>query len=273
MQKWMNDEIIDMELEGNLYQKTAMVYDFDNRDIVKDDIPFYQEYVENREGDVLELACGTGRVTLPLAENTGKNIIALDLSEQMLSCFQTKLDRDYRHLSRQITLIQGDISNFNLGKKFNTVLLPWRAFQYLTEAEQAENCLDCIAQHMTNDAIFIFDIFHPLNSYGQDWLGQETLSYDIVDPQSGNHVVRFTRNEYSDPQNQIIKYSSNYQITDKDGRKTQLQDILTYKYYSYQQIKDLLHKRGFTILEQYGYYDRSDVSDGKEFIFICKLRG
>lgn len=261
-----------MELDGNLYKQTAMVYDFDNRDIVKDDIPFYQQYVENAEGDILELACGTGRITLPLAENTQKNIVALDLSQQMLSCFQDKLEREYAHLDGRITLIEGDISNFQLGKKFNTVLLPWRAFQYLTTPEQASDCLNCIVNHMTDNAIFIFDIFHPLSSYGSDWLGQEFTTYDVIDPKTGNRIIRSTKNEFSDLENQIIKYSSNYKITDKQGNISNLQDTLTYKYYSYQQITALLAQHGLAILEQYGYYDKSPIETGKEFIFVCQLK-
>lgn len=56
-----------MEL-GNIYENTAWLYDYDNRDNLIDDIPFYKEYALKSGGEVLELGCGTGRGALKLAE-------------------------------------------------------------------------------------------------------------------------------------------------------------------------------------------------------------
>ena len=49
-----------------------------------DDLPFYRQLVEARGGPVLELGCGTGRVTLPLAR-LGVEVVGLELSSEMLS--------------------------------------------------------------------------------------------------------------------------------------------------------------------------------------------
>ncbi|OZV13243.1 hypothetical protein CIW83_05045 [Tissierella sp. P1] len=54
-----------MEL-GNIYENTAWLYDYDNRDNLTDDISFYKEYTLKLSGEVLELGCGTGRVALKL---------------------------------------------------------------------------------------------------------------------------------------------------------------------------------------------------------------
>ncbi|MBA7497765.1 hypothetical protein ES704_00497 [subsurface metagenome] len=51
--------------KANLYRVTASLYDFDQRNITKDDISFYLEYATKLHGSILELACGTGRVTIP----------------------------------------------------------------------------------------------------------------------------------------------------------------------------------------------------------------
>lgn len=58
-----------MNNKSNLYQKTAFLYDFDNLEILKADLPFYLEFAAKYSGDILELACGTGRVSLVLAQN------------------------------------------------------------------------------------------------------------------------------------------------------------------------------------------------------------
>jgi hypothetical protein len=51
-------------LSGNLYHNTAGFYDYDNRETIKDDLDFYVEYANQTKGPILELAAGTGRVSL-----------------------------------------------------------------------------------------------------------------------------------------------------------------------------------------------------------------
>jgi|GEM_PF-7067669 len=73
---------------ANLYESSAKLYDADNRDILLADIPFYLQRAKNLSGKVLELACGTGRITIPLAEN-GTEIWGLDYSNAMLNKNET----------------------------------------------------------------------------------------------------------------------------------------------------------------------------------------
>jgi len=61
-------------INGNLYHNTASYYDYDNREIIKDDLDFYVEYANKTKGKILELASGTGRVSLYLAEKTGRKL-------------------------------------------------------------------------------------------------------------------------------------------------------------------------------------------------------
>lgn len=58
----------------NLFQVTASLYDRDQRNITKDDIPFYLEYASKLSGSILELACGTGRVIILLVNEESSSI-------------------------------------------------------------------------------------------------------------------------------------------------------------------------------------------------------
>ncbi len=58
----------------NLFQVTASLHDLDQRNITQDDIPFYLEYASKLYGSILELACGTGRVTILLANAESSSI-------------------------------------------------------------------------------------------------------------------------------------------------------------------------------------------------------
>ena len=107
-----------MEVRPNLFQKAAFLYDYDDRDIVKDDIPFYLEYAAKYPGDILELACGTGRVALVLAQN-GHQVYGIDLSGSMLEQFRSKLAGQPKAVQDRIWLGQYDMANFQLNKEFS----------------------------------------------------------------------------------------------------------------------------------------------------------
>ncbi len=65
---------MDNNKEVNLFRVTASLHDLDQRNITKDGISFYLEYASKLPGSILELACGTGRVTILLANEESSSI-------------------------------------------------------------------------------------------------------------------------------------------------------------------------------------------------------
>src|SRR5690554_2293050 len=116
----------------NLYINTAEYYDYDNRDNLTADIPFYIDFAHKIGKKVLELGCGTGRVTIPLALS-GCMVTGLDLSESMLRVFREKLEKQQEPIKKRVALVKGDMSNFSITQKFDLIIVPFRAFQGLTE--------------------------------------------------------------------------------------------------------------------------------------------
>jgi SAM-dependent methyltransferase len=92
------------------------------------DIAFYERLARETGGGVLELACGTGRIALALAE-TGLEITGVDISEGMLSVARHKVVA--RALKQHLTLIHQEMSQLNLGRRFGFVFVPARSFQHL----------------------------------------------------------------------------------------------------------------------------------------------
>lgn len=252
-------------LPGNLYSNTAGYYDYDNRDIIKDDLDFYVEYADKTKGAILELASGTGRVSFHVAERTQRSLECIELSEAMVGKFREKLQTTYKHLQNKINIQIGDMSNFKFGKQFEYIMIPWRALQYLPKQEQTIQCLKCVYEHLSDNGIFVFDIFKPRN-YGKEWLGREDISYDrVVD---GKRIIRSTVNHNADTINKNIQYKTKYRIIDGE-KETVTEDLLTYKYYEQDEIVDILKSLDFSIKEEFGYYDKRSIKDGDEMIFVC----
>jgi len=252
-------------LSGNLYHNTAGYYDYDNREIIKDDLDFYVDYANLTKGPILELASGTGRVSLYVAEKTGRALECIELSEHMLERFWEKLKISRKQLQENIHIRNGDMSNFSLGQKFEYIMIPWRALQWLPVQEKTIDCLHCVYNHLADNGIFVFDIFKP-RIYDEKWLGKEDISYDIVD--GNKRIIRSTINHYADTVKKYIQYKNKIRILENGVEKVK-EDLLTIKYYEYHDIVDIIKESKFKIKEEFGYYDKRSIKDGEEMIFVC----
>lgn len=252
---------------NNLYKNTAWLYDIDNRDIVHDDISFYIEYAQSIGGEVLELGCGTGRVAIALA-NKGINVTGIDLSPQMLDVFKKKIGAKDR-----ITILQGDMSDFSIDKKFGMIISPFRAFQSLTRDDDIINSLHCIHNHLSDNGIFIINVFKPNKVLDESWCYTEKIQWERRDESTGNYVIKKHYGDKIDTDNQIIYPHFIYEVTGKNGTTECYTEDLNLKYYYENQLEDVLMNTGFKIIERYGWYDKRSVEEAnRELIFICKKK-
>jgi SAM-dependent methyltransferase len=252
-------------LTGNLYKNTAGYYDYDNREIVKDDLEFYVEYANRTSGPILELASGTGRVSLHIVEKTKRQMRCIELSEYMVERFKYKLQTTHQHLRDKINICIGDMACFNLDKKFEFIIIPWRALQWLPIQEKTIECLKCIYEHLSDNGLFVFDIFKP-RIYDEKWIGKEDISYDVMD--GNRRIIRSTVNHFADTVKKYIQYKNKVKVLE-NGQEAIKEDMLTIKYYEHKDIVDILKSLNFNIKEEYGYYDKRAIRDGDEMIFIC----
>jgi 2-polyprenyl-3-methyl-5-hydroxy-6-metoxy-1,4-benzoquinol methylase len=134
----------------------AELYDLIHGDFASDQwLDFYLTHT--RAGsDVLELACGTGRLTIPLAE-AGRRMAGLDLSESMLTLARAKA------MARKVDLswMQGDMTQFLLGRTFDTILLPAQSMSHLVRREQVEGLFESVRRNLRPNGAFIFELFCP----------------------------------------------------------------------------------------------------------------
>lgn len=256
-----------MEIIKNRYVNSANLYDLDQRDILVVDIPFYIEYAKKQNGNILDLGCGTGRVSIALAK-LGYAVTGLDLSEQMLEICRNKIKNLPKDIQQKIKIINGNMANFNIDKKFSLIIAPFRAFQALTNDNEIKNCLKCIKNHLENDGIFIVNVFRPYKILDESWCSGENIQWERDDEKNGTHVIKKDIREKIDTKNQIIYPSFIYEIRNKNGDIEKYTEQLELKYYYYEQLIKLLKENGFKILEEYGWYDKSRIENGKELIII-----
>lgn len=256
----------DME---NLYLSTAEFYDIDTRHMAYHDVEFYRQYARKMGGNVLEIACGTGRVTIPLAE-AGFDVWGIDLSFPMLSILKRKMQSLDSSIARKMHISQADMADFELRRRFDLIIVPFRAFQALTSEERIRSCLGQIRSHLKDDGIFILDVFKPDWRMDESWVSTEE-QFDWVknDEPGGRTIIRTRLRRSIDTVNQIIHPEIVYYIEDASGARERIAEELSLKYYYQYQMEVLLIVSGFTIRESFGYYDKRSTDRGSELIFVC----
>ena len=270
-----------MEIIKNIYRETAGIYDIiygSNPPLP--DIPFYLEYAdeycgENSEkGDILELGCGTGRVALALAKE-GFRVTGLDLSQQMLDIFQNKLTKELHEtpeLSNRIKIMHGSMSEFSIECKFALITAPFRAFQAVTAQKDIEGTLSCVREHLTDEGVFIVNVFRPYaEPLDESWCQPEVFLDEITDEPSGIRVKRYECRERIDPANQIIYPYLAYNVTYPGGRTERLVEPLQMKYYYSHQLRAEIEKAGLEVVDEFSWYDKSPTV-GREIILVCKKK-
>ncbi|UCE10633.1 MAG: class I SAM-dependent methyltransferase, partial [Candidatus Thorarchaeota archaeon] len=130
-------------LSEKYYRDTARFYDAFAE---QPDEKLYLELAKRFGSPVLELACGTGRITIILAR-AGYEITGIEISPEMLEIAQEKLRLLPRDVQSRVSLKHGDITDFKLDKKFAMIIIPW-AFKYLLSTEDQLACLRQVREHL-----------------------------------------------------------------------------------------------------------------------------
>jgi ubiquinone/menaquinone biosynthesis C-methylase UbiE len=136
----------------------ADFYDWENAQTLdRRDVTFWRTLAQRLRGRVLELGCGTGRVTIPVAR-TGVRVIGVDRSAGMLG-YAAKRSRRSR-AGRRPTLLRADIRflPFRTGARFDLVMAPYGILQSLVRESDLTATLASVARVLAHRGVFGIDL-------------------------------------------------------------------------------------------------------------------
>ena len=144
----------------------APFYDWENaRTLGRRDIPFWRTLALQSDGPVLELGCGTGRISIPLAR-AGVPLVGVDRSEAMLSRARRRIKRG--RLSSRALLIRGDIRSLPFrSSTFPLVMAPYGVLQSLLRERDLAATLDAVARVLKPGATFGLELVADLPSWDE----------------------------------------------------------------------------------------------------------
>ena len=236
------------------------LFDLENSNFEPDG-PFYLSLAQQVGGSVLELGCGTGRVTIPLARH-GIDMTGLDIVPGMLVRARSKAG------DLPIQWVEADVRDFHLGRQFSVICAPGSVFEHLLGREDQEAMLTCVREHLAAEGLFVIAIRFPrpesmVNAEEeQDW-----FSYT---DESGRDM-RVTGTDHYDPVRQIRHETAYRRWYDAQGKEVTKRARLALRFVFPQEMEALLHYNGFTVLHCYGDWDSSPLTDESGLIiYVCK---
>ena len=253
----------DIMYEG--YYSIARVYDRFNSEI---DYKKWGDFVEEcfdrtlpaRPQIILDLACGTGRMTFEMA-GRGYDLIGIDGSADMLSEAYEKSADIYFPDGEAIPMegdatpplfLQQDMRAFELYGTVDAALCCLDSINYLVGDSDLDACLNCLNLYIAPGGLLIFDVNTPYkfeNVYGDN-------SYIFEDEIDGRAIYCGWQNQY-DAQSRLCSFSLSLFEEREDGAFVREDEEQTERCYTQDELKAALVRAGFDVFGIYGGLDFS----------------
>jgi SAM-dependent methyltransferase len=257
---------------ADTYQVIAKYYDgayAAKPDLV--DLPFYLELAGQSRGPVLEIACGTGRVTLPIARQ-GIEIWGVDNSLPMLHFLNENLAREPQAVRQRVTVQAGDMRTFRLNRKFPLVMIPFRPMQHMFTIEDQVAALNTAAAHLTDTGILAFDVFYPKFEMIGTKVGEELPEMEWSPESDPTKVVRrFFRKDSIDKINQIFSFTFIFRTYRAGALSLEESEAFKLCYYTYPHLCALFRLAGLEPVAEYGSFSKTPLDNSAEqMIFLLR---
>ena len=227
------------------YEGVAEFYDLFASD---DDLPFYLEYAKRQGPPILDIAAGTGRVSLALAK-AGFEVYAIEKSPSMLSVFRKKIAG--QEIAELITIHEGDMTNFNLDTKFPLAIIP-TSFGHVLTREQQLSTLRTIRNHLRNDAIFILDLYP-----GEHIDEHSTFQDGPAIMPDGREVKRYGEIT-ADRKSQLMRLTLRFEVLEPSGTIAEMHEVTSGTALIYRtDVDSLLQSARLKILEEFGDFQKN----------------
>ena len=214
----------------------------------------FQKEMNTRPELVLDLACGTGKMTLELAARN-YDMTGVDISPEMLDIARGLAD-EYGH---DVLWLCQDMREFELYGTVDAAVCCLDSINHLTEYDDLVECLSLVHNYLIPDGIFIFDINGKFKF--------ENIYADNTYTMEEDGAICIWENSY-DPKSHLCDFYITLFNEDKSGKYDRFDDVQTERMYTIQEIKSALKETGMEFIGAYADFEFTSASDDSERIYI-----
>ena len=251
----------------------AQLYDY----VVPDwegEVDFYRELMANsplvNTDGVLEVACGTGRITLKLAKH-GINITGLDLSSEMLEVARKKSIG-----MSNVNWDLDDMRTFEVGKKFGCVIMPGHSFLFMNTPDDQVKCLGQIKKHLVKNGMVVLHLDNQNISWHADLIGKRESACETgsikTHPVTGERFRSSSVWSY-EPSTQTATCENKWEQLDENGNiiETWSREPMRFHCIFRFETEHLLRRVGYWVEAVYGDFFKRDLTyESPQMIWIAR---
>jgi SAM-dependent methyltransferase len=231
------------------WDEYAPFYDWENAQTVgRRDIPFWQCLAKQCGGPVLELGCGTGRVSVPVARSVD-GVVGLDRSETMLSQARRRLRRG--NVDGRLRLVRGDVRSlpFRAASRFRLVIAPYGVLQSLLRDRDLRDTLGSVLGVLRRGGTFAIDLVPDL----QRWSEYDRRVSLRGHRRGGKTGISLIESVRQDRANRLTIFDQEF-IERRGRTRTVHRFSLVFRTFSLRQMTGRLRRAGFAIETVSGNY-------------------
>ena len=234
-------------MSASPYDPIARVYDPWSAGVTED-VEFYVEEAVASGGPVVELACGTGRIAVPVAK-AGVRVIGVDGSAGML-----EVARDHAAAEGvELDLRLGDMREPPVEERVPLVLIPFRSLLHMTTEGDRLRALRAAHDLLVPGGRLVFDVFAPSREDVEEthgrWLEREPGIFERADWDEGSRTLTLS------------------------VRRGEEASTMHLAWLSPPEWRQLIDRAGFELEAQWGWFDRRPYAGGEDVVFAAIRRG
>jgi SAM-dependent methyltransferase len=237
---------------------------------VEGDVEFYRATARRTGGPILDVGCGTGRVAFALLAD-GWDVVGIDTSTAMLALAERRRAGLPGDAGARLELVEGDMTDFDLGRAFPLVVVAFRVFQFLLTPESQRAGLAALRRHMAPEGLLVLDLFDPR----LDLCVPEFKPPAVVDvvrhPETGNDVRVQRLERVNDPVRQVLDEVWLSTEVDSAGRELRSQrETLSLRWTYRWEMRHLLELAGLEVVSESGDFLGSPPAYGREQVWVIR---
>ena len=231
------------------YNKQAEHYDAFNEENSKEINHLIEKALKKYKiKTVLDLTCGTGSQVFWLEER-GFDVTGSDINSNMLKIAKSKARKE----KLGIKFLKGDMRTIKVGK-FDAVITIFNAVGHLTKSD-FEKAMQNVHANLNDGGLYIFDINNLSYLLHDNHITSLTIDWQEI---AGDTKIREIQHSTIDSEGTLASYTTNYEQKGSDKPKIS-RSAQTLQVYTAKQLKEMLHRNGFTVISQCGI-------DGSKFV-------
>lgn len=232
------------------------MYDCNETDI--DDVEFALSVIGMEPKRILEIACGSGRFTIPMA-NAGHDVTGLDFDAHMLNRLSAKASN-----AQNIHWHKSDVINDEWESGFDIVLLAANLLSNIVSAMDYAQAQELLIQKSATSLVSGGHVLidYAYTFYPEKWFHNPNpnIVWQGTDSQ-GNFGKMILLNNIYDKETGIAKCTRRFEMTLADGSNL-IQEIPTVKHFAaLEQVHEWLTHTGFVIENEWGDYHGNPISE------------